>query len=387
MRYINYILFLLLLCSVCIIAQEIRLPSNPLDGRIVFEEKGCIYCHSVSGYGGTFGPDLGRNQYYGSFLQLASIIWNHIPEMDRKYREVKVPRPNFTQDEMLNLIGFLYYMRYLGEPGSVAKGKKLLDSKGCLNCHNISGKGGIVGPDFNKMQQFASPLYIVQAMWNHGPEMQDEIKKLNLKYPTLEGKDIVDISAYIQQATLGNTEIRMSPGNPVKGNQVFQNKNCQSCHSVNGENKKLGPSLSEINLKMSVTEIAGVMWNHSPDMIEYMKKQSLKWPQFQGNEMADLIAYLYFLGFEDKPGNSIEGESVFIDKGCASCHEEGGKGIGPDLREMKRFGNPIRLTQLMWNHAPIMEDLLLAQNEEWPKLTAKQMQDLYTYLKSVTQKK
>ena len=179
----------------------------------------------------------------------------------------------------------------------------------------------------------------------------------------------------------------MSPGNPVKGKQVFQNKNCQNCHSVDGKNKKLGPILSAINLKMSVTEIAGVMWNHSPDMIEYMKKQSLKWPQFQGNEMADLIAYLYFLGFEDEPGNPIEGENVFIDKGCASCHEEGGKGIGPDLIEIKRFDNPIRLTQLMWNHAPKMEDLLLSQNEEWPKLTAKQMQNLYTYLKSVTQKK
>ncbi|HLG39048.1 MAG TPA: c-type cytochrome [Chitinophagaceae bacterium] len=288
---------------------------------------------------------------------------------------------------MLNLIGFLYYLRYLGEPGSVANGKKLLDSKGCLNCHSIAGKGGILGPDFNKMRQFASPLYIVQAMWNHGPAMQEEIKKSNLKYPTLTDQDIVDISAYIQQAALGNTEIKMSPGNPVKGKQVFQNKNCQNCHSIDGKNKKLGPSLSEINLKMSVTEIAGVMWNHSPDMIEYMKNQSIKWPQFEGNEMADLIAYLYFLGFEDEPGNPEEGENVFVDKGCASCHQEGGKGIGPDLKEMKRFGNPIRLTQLMWNHAPKMEDLLLTQNEEWPQLTAKQMQDLYIYLKSVTQKK
>ena len=387
MRCINYILILLPVFSVCLIAQEIKLPSNPLDGRIVFEEKGCIYCHSVSGYGGTIGPDLGRNQYYGSFLQLASIIWNHIPEMDRKYREINVPRPNFTQDDMLNLIGFLYYLRYLGEPGSVANGKKLLNSKGCLNCHNISGEGGLVGPDFNNLQKIASPLYIVQAMWNHGPAMQKEIKKLNLEYPTLEGKDIVDISAYIQQATLGNTEIRMSPGNPANGKKIFQNKNCQSCHSVNREDKKLGPSLSEINLNVSVTEIAGVMWNHSPEMIEYMKMQSLKWPQFQGNEMADLIAYLYFLGFEDELGNPIEGENVFIDKGCASCHEEGGKGIGPDLREMKRFGNPIKLTQLMWNHAPKMEDLLLAQNEEWPQLTAQQMRNLYTYLKSITQKK
>jgi len=182
-------------------AQELKLPSNPLDGRIVFEEKGCIFCHSISGYGGNLAPDLARQKYYGSFLELASIIWNHIPEMDRKYRELKFERPGFNEREMEDLIYFIYYFRYLGEPGSVSSGKKLLSAKSCLNCHQVSGNNKNSVPDFAKLKEFASPVYMAQAMWNHGPSMQEKMKELNIVYPTLTGENIADITAYIRQAT------------------------------------------------------------------------------------------------------------------------------------------------------------------------------------------
>ena len=100
--------------------------------------------------------------------------------------------------------------------------------------------------------------------------------------------------------------------------------------------------------------------------------------------MADLIAYLYFLVFEDKPGDPSIGERVFEDKECAWCHEKGGDGIGTDLASLRRFNSPIRMAQLMWNHAPEMEDLLEVKNEEWPKLTVAEMQDLYAYLKNIS---
>lgn len=367
-------------------AQEIKLPTNPLKGRMVFEEKGCISCHSISGFGGDTAPDLSREHYYGSFLELASIIWNHIPEMNRRYRELKLKRPSFSQNEMLNLIGFLYYLRYLGEPGSVSKGRKLLSDKGCIVCHEVAGSGGDKGPDFDQLQQFASPLYMVQAMWNHGPAMQDEMKELGIKYPTLTGQDIVDITSYIQQAAIGNTEIRMSPGNPVNGEKVFKEKQCLNCHSFSKKDDTIGTDLFTIDLQQSVTEIAGLMWNHSPVMIDYMKSASISWPEFEGKEMADLIAYLYFLGFEDKPGDPTGGEKIFVDKGCVGCHEGEGD-IGPELSKMKRFNSPIRMIQLMWNHADRMEDLLVIKNEEWPTVNTKEMQDLYAFLRKVIKQK
>jgi cytochrome c551/c552 len=364
MFYQIYLVISILIFTASIFAQELKLPSNPLDGRIVFEEKGCIVCHSLSGYGGTIGPDLGRQKYYGSFLELASIIWNHIPEMDRKFRELKIERPRFKEKEMLDLIYFIYYLRYLGEPGSVSNGKKLLTVKGCMNCHQVSGTGGSVAADFALLQQFGSPIYLAQAM---------------------SGKDIADLTAYIRQATITNSEIRMSPGNPSTGKKVYKKKGCINCHQLEGPDSKTTPNLSELKLNMSVTDIAALMWNHSPTMIDFMKEESIDYPQFDGNEMADLIAYLYFLGFEDPPGNSDRGKLVFTDKGCADCHEEGDQSVGPDLSELKTISSRAKILQRMWNHASSMEDLLLIQNDEWPTLTTKEMQDLSAYLRSTSQ--
>ena len=382
MRSIIYFSITILIFVASISAQELKLPTNPLDGRIAFEEKGCIACHSLSGYGGTLGPDLARQKYYGSFLELASIIWNHIPEMNRKFRELKFERPRFNEKEMLDLIYFIYYLKYLGEPGSVSNGKRLLNSKGCMNCHQVTG--GSIAPDFAELQQFSSPLYMAQAMWNHGPSMQEKMNDLNMSYPEMTGENIADLTAYIKNSALEVTQIRMSPGNPSKGKLVFKSKGCISCHQIESSNGNSGPDLTELKLNKSVTEIAAQMWNHSPTMIDYMKERDIDYPQFDGNEMADLIAYLYFLGFEDQPGNVDEGELVFADKGCANCHEVGAESVGHDLSKLKYFNSRIKILQKMWNHASRMEDLLLIQNNKWPELTTKEMQDLYAYLRSIS---
>ena len=382
MQSIIHFSITILIFVATISAQELKLPTNPLDGRIAFEEKGCIVCHSLSGYGGTLGPDLTRQKYYGSFLELASIIWNHIPEMDRKFRELKFERPYFNEKEMLDLMYFIYYLKYLGEPGSVSNGKKLLNSKGCMNCHQVTG--GSVAPDFAELQQFSSPLYMAQAMWNHGPSMQEKMNDLNMSYPEMTGENIADLTAYIKNSALEVTQIRMSPGNPSKGKLVFKSKGCISCHQIESSNGNSGPDLTELKLNKSVTEIAAQMWNHSPTMIDYMKEGDIDYPQFDGNEMADLIAYLYFLGFEDQPGNVDEGELVFADKGCANCHEVGAESVGHDLSKLKYFNSRIKILQKMWNHASRMEDLLLIQNNKWPELTTKEMQDLYAYLRSIS---
>ena len=74
MRFPTLLIAVSFLGSASLCAQQLELPQNPLKGQIVFEEKKCIECHSIGGYGGTEGPDLGREQYFGSILELASII-------------------------------------------------------------------------------------------------------------------------------------------------------------------------------------------------------------------------------------------------------------------------------------------------------------------------
>ncbi len=372
-------------CSAGLVAQGIELPTDPLDGRIVFEEKQCIACHSVGGYGGTAGPDLSRDFYFGSGLELASILWNHTPQMNRKFRQMRMDRPNLSEKEMMDLLGFLYYLRYLGEPGSVANGKKLLESKNCLVCHTVGGgpRNGV--PDFKNVPRYSAPLYMVQAMWNHGPEMQKKIAESGLSYPTLSGAEMVDIAAYLQQVSTASVVTRLSPGNPKNGRLLFDKKQCSSCHIGEGKRRRIEPGLVKLDLRKGVSEVASAMWNHGQTMLTLMRESSIIWPVLTGNEMADIIAYIYFLGFEETPGKAADGERVFRDKGCISCHQKSG-GAGIDLSATDALHSPFSMVQLMWNHANEMEDLLITQNKRWPVLTANDMRDLFSYLRSKSKK-
>lgn len=367
--------------------QDLTLPKNPIKGRYVFEQKGCITCHSIKGEGGNIGPDLGHKKYYGSFLELAGIMWNHAPEMLRRMRELDLPYPEFSHTEMAELISYLYYLRYLGEPGDLYRGKMLVTKKGCLACHSIAGKGGKSAPAFDELSKYISPLYMAQALWNHGPEMEKLIEKMGLKRPQFGKGEIVDLSAYIREASKGieREQIYMSPGNPQRGKLVLQEKGCLDCHAVNGDGKELGPDFGDSEWNYNVTEIAGLMWNHGSEMAELMKRQRIQWPKFSGKEMADLIAYLYFLKFTDKPGDAHEGKKVFTEKGCVNCHgaDAMGSRYAPNLSKSKGPTSAIEMAQILWNHAPVMEARIAEKVMSWPQFSGNEMRDLYAYLHSL----
>ncbi|UCE04467.1 MAG: hypothetical protein JSW07_12635, partial [bacterium] len=122
-RIIFIILSLLILLRTpmtdIIIGQDIQdsLPEDPLRGRLIFEQKSCIHCHAIYGYGGDVATDLGEQQFLGSFLDLAAIMWNHSPQMNCKMQQIQVQRPQFSKQEMEELIAYLYYLPYLGKTG------------------------------------------------------------------------------------------------------------------------------------------------------------------------------------------------------------------------------------------------------------------------------
>jgi len=105
-----------------------------------------------------------------------------------------------------------------------------------------------------------------------------------------------------------------------------------------------------------------------------------------GEEMADIIAYLYFLKFVDEPGDRVEGEKLFSSKGCITCHSVKGKGeeIGPDLATSRGVSSPIEMVQVMWNHAPIMEKKMREKRLPWPEFKGKDMPNLFAYLQSIS---
>lgn len=367
------------------------LPSDPLKGRLVFDQKGCIKCHAIHGFGGTIAADLGEKQFFGTALELASIMWNHSPKMSRKMWELQIVQPQFSQNEMIELVAYLYYLPYLGKPGNETKGKILFSKKGCIKCHSVGQVGSSAASHLDKLKDYLSPLYMAQAMWNHGPEMDKRLKKMGLKRPWFSGDEMVDLSAYIRNNSDGTVrkKVYMSPGNPQNGQKVFKEKNCIKCHAVNGDGGDLAPDLAAIDLKQSVSEIAAIMWNHGSKMVNNSKEMGLIFPEFTGREMADLTSYLYFIAFMDLPGDAKKGEVVFGNKGCSSCHSihNDSELIGPDLSYSKKITSPITMIQIMWNHANIMKVRMMEKDLYWPEFEKQEMADLYAYLQKLSSKK
>jgi mono/diheme cytochrome c family protein len=354
---------------------------DPTRGQTLFVAKGCVQCHAVRGAGGRVGPDLGRTAVKGSFFEIAAAMWNHSTAMDEKMREFRVARPSFEKEELSDLLGFLYFLNYFDEPGEPRVGKVLFAQKHCIQCHSLGREGGTAGPRLDALPRGTSPLRIAQDLWNHGPVMVPAIRRMGLDVPRFEGSEIIDLFAYLRSRGQRQTtrEFRSS-GDPDQGKRLFAMKGCARCHGVFGKTPGIGPDLGRTELRGSVTQLAGRMWNHWSEMSEAMGAMGMAPPTFKRDELADVFAYL-FVSRYDGGGGGKRGDDVYRLKGCAACHGPSGEGsVGPSLRKMTVGESKEAIFQRMWNHAPKMRDKMGLHQIPWPRFEADELAALLALL-------
>ncbi|HXV79063.1 MAG TPA: c-type cytochrome [Candidatus Binatia bacterium] len=388
--------FITLVAALCIIlapqlsagaAETVSpvLPGNPLEGSQLFAAKGCLRCHSISGVGGTGGPDLGQSTLKRSLLDIAGVMWNHSPGMAHVLEERHTTRPLFKAAEMASLISFLYYIGSLEDrPGEPTAGARLFREKSCQVCHTINGKGGKHGPALDKYSRYASPIYLTVGLWNHGKAMADAMDALRVPRPTFEKNDIADLLAYFRSISGSVERIYAKPGTPRNGEKLFAEKRCVECHSVNRQGDQKRANLRTRLIKGSLMTIAGAMWNHGPQMWADMARSGIPLTLLTTEEMSDIVSYLYFLQFIDPPGVATRGRAVFLDKRCGRCHasSESSAGRAADLSTAK-LGTPLEIVTEMWNHASTMEQIMSQEAVEWPVFRGGEMADLIAYLLSL----
>jgi mono/diheme cytochrome c family protein len=357
-------------------------------GGKVFAEKGCGKCHALRGAGGKIGPDLGRIETGKSFFELGAAMWNHLPRMGAKMREVGIERPTLTPTQLSNLIAFLFTAQYYDELGDPKAGEELFAAKGCVQCHEVGGKGGRVGPGLDFLKRANSPVLVAAAMWNHGPEMAEAMKAKGIARPTFQGKEMVDLIAYIVAVARdgGGETAQVIPGTPERGQKLFGEKRCSVCHSVGGKGGQVGPALGQRGHHVSLTQFAALMWNHGPTMWARMKERGIQVPRLTGQEMADIVAYLYVSHYFDQAASAGRGQQIVQSKGCLGCHSVRGKGgkIGADFAASRVVGSSAGLLAGMWNHSRYMEAQAQKQEISWPVLTGQELADISTYLVSVS---
>jgi mono/diheme cytochrome c family protein len=355
---------------------------DPIRGQSLFVEKGCVQCHAVRGTGGRVGPDLGRTPVKGSFFELAAGMWNHSLVMGRKMQEARITRPSFQENELGDLIAFLYFLNYFDEPGDPKVGKVLFAQKHCIQCHRLGREGGTTAPPLDRLPRGMAPLRIAQDLWNHGLVMVPAIRRAGLDVPKFEGSEIVDLFAYLRRQGQRQTarEFR-SAGDPGRGRTLFVEKGCSRCHALFGRGSAIGPDLGRSELRGSVTQLAGRMWNHWPAMTEAMEVLGMAPPQFRGEEMADLFSYLFLSRYDGRPGDTARGAAVYREKGCASCHGQRAEGnVGPPLSRALAGEPKERIAQRMWNHAPRMGERMGNYGIPWPRFGPDEMSNLFAFL-------
>ena len=273
----------------------------------------------------------------------------------------------------------------IGEP---EKGAALFfGNKQCGICHSIHGSGGRVAPDLSGKHPGTPAMgWLVTVLWNHGPGMWRQIRQKNEPYPQLNSQEMADILAFLYQASSIDRA-----GDPSAGQRVFTEKGCVRCHSVRGTGGKTAPELSGITAGGDSNAWTGAMLNHAESMIAPIASTIGRWPQFTGNEMNDLIAYVSLstsqpaTNAREIPGNAERGWGVFQSR-CIRCHSVGGQGgsLGPELGPEHDL--PLTTAQfasVLWNHAPAMLRLGRENGIPPPLLEGNEMADLLTFLASL----
>ncbi len=207
-----------------------------------------------------------------------------------------------------------------------------------------------------------------------------------------------------QTVELAATDI----GDPTAGKALFEAKNCNECHSYEGQGGTDAPPLDFMKGRTTAREVAdmmGTLWNHIPHMIPALEAEQIPYPTFSDGEMADLLAYLHggseaagggpggapagHQGGMDLPptaiGDASVGAELFEGKKCSECHSFEGVGgnDAPPFDYMKGHMSATELGMMsgkVWNSFPYMYQHFMEEGIEVPKFEPGEAADLVAFL-------
>jgi mono/diheme cytochrome c family protein len=151
------------------------------EGERVFESKSCVRCH--------VGQLALENRLKNMTLtDIAVDMWNHAPRM------LDQP-PTLSEEEMRQLLSYLWMRQFVYPGGSIADGKKVFEGRRCAECHAGGAHGA---PQLPGQAHKYSEVTIISALWRHGPQMLLRMQQAGIGWPTFHGpQEVADLIAYL----------------------------------------------------------------------------------------------------------------------------------------------------------------------------------------------
>ncbi|MEK7409369.1 MAG: c-type cytochrome [Acidobacteriota bacterium] len=269
--------------------------------------------------------------------------------------------------------------------GDAKAGMQAFFDKGCVRCHAVLGEGGRTAPDLARAPGgHLGAAELVAAMWNHAPAMWERMRAQQLAPPKFTESEMTNLFAFLYSVRALD-----EPGDVERGRKLLSEKHCLTCHAIAGQGGGAGPDLRKWTSYRNPVSWIQAMWNHAQSMQAMMAERGLSWPQFHGNDMADLMASIRALAPAVKghvylrPANPEGGRRLFREKGCVACHDirgAGGGRRGPDLGTRALPRSLGQFAGLMWNHAPAMRASIGTRDLPLPQFSNQEMSDLIAYL-------
>ena len=225
-----------------------------------------------------------------------------------------MPPPAATESEWQDLFAYFYSLQFFEPPAEVGRGKRVLESKRCTDCHSLTKTPTARGPSVADWAHMDDPVVLVYQLWNHASTMKNTFARNKIAWKTLTGRDLRDLTAYIQnvQTLVPNEEFSLPA--PESGKPLFE-ANCGICHRDYN-------SLAMKLRNKTWMDIGADIWNHA----QKMPTVRMVGP----DDMRKILAYVWQLQYDGPPGSPVLGQKAFVEKRCVECHQ------GPIFRKASR---------------------------------------------------
>ncbi len=253
--------------------QFFELPAHSRRGQEVFEAAGCAGCHSLREKNASAGPPVSAWTKSDDPVSLVYNMWRHGAQMEREIQAKESEWKKLSGQDVLDLTAYVHVVQ--GRPWGTsftlpdpATGRSLF-SDHCARCHN--------GPlSLKKLVGNATWMSLGAALWNHG--------SVAVNAQAIPEADMRRILAYAWQLQYMGPE-----GNVRRGETVFADKGCISCHRTPDGRTPLRPKSGKTFTPFSM---AALGWSNGRRMHQEMIQKGVAWPKLSAEDVSNIVAYL-----------------------------------------------------------------------------------------------